>query len=159
MPTMRRMAYYDAMYNVSLRIRGDDLDIAVDMMREKLNAGDFTGASWLLETMAAYRSLYTQRAVLFEVGNPIILLDDEPDDDMLAKYVRDKRELVETNDDVASFFLVTAVDSIMKTNSQSNNTNIEDYLRDATIQAIETRFLKSIGRNIWGNSPKSKTGK
>lgn len=158
-PVARRMAYYQALFDVELRVRGSDIDVFIKLIRNELNVGNFSRIGWLIENLAAYRNLYTSRAILFEVASPIILLPGEPMDDVKASWIEKKRALCTDSEEVASFFFGIAIDSLNRTGETLKDTNIEDYLRSKGTQQTERTFSTLIGQSIWGENLKNSTDK
>lgn len=151
-PYIRVLAYFQAQQSASLGIGEQDLKACFRLIRDALNAGQFSKIGAIIETMEAQANLYASWRNIFQLGNTFILIDDEPIKEMSEKHTKIKSDLCEQNEKIRAFFLSETWRSLTNLKLSSIHTPPSDYLNQAETRTVESLFLKLVNLPIYKNT-------
>lgn len=145
LPTIRRLAMFEALHDAALGITSDDLKKYIEIVEEHINKGQYAKVAQTLSVLKFYVELHTNSKNLFNIAAPILFLEGEKENEYTTEIIEKKRKLYETDKDFKAFFLrmgylyLTSLSNVKKT-----HTRIEDYLSSREVVLVEALFLRSI---------------
>lgn len=146
LPMRRKIAFFQTTHEASLRIAGPDLEAYISLVDDLCDKGDFSKIKFTNGILRQYRDLYSSHRTMFPVGNCLILLEGEPTDQVTPIYTHRKKELFESSEEIRDFFLLHAIESVLKLSKPNDATSILDYLKGTEVKATERIFSNLIQR-------------
>lgn len=146
-PTMRVLAYFQALHETQLGIQRKDLEAFVDIQRQAFNSGDFTKAASYLEHLHAFLDLYAIEDNILKLGSSFILYPGESITKMEEHYTLKKQNAVKTNEAVKAFFLRLSYGQIEKLSSSESNFNPTEYLKQPQVRKAAAIFMQLVRLN------------
>jgi len=144
LPVRRQLNLQVVLNDMELNVTNHQLDAFQEMMHDLLQKGNVPEARRAVDSLKAYRELYTTNELMFRLANCITLMAGEPWNDFHPDYTEKKRKLYENNQNVKAFFLRTSLASLKILIASSTNINVVDYLNSTSTKIIERIFLSLI---------------
>jgi len=144
LPYLRMAGYYMALYDMGRKASTADLMAFVDEMKKALNTGNIADAGFLINALDANLQLYTSFSPIFDMASCLILVDDEPFEEIPMKFHQLKDKLCRENEEVMSFFLSTTLASFQSMNKDLDITQIQTYLSAQEHRITTETFLDAI---------------
>ncbi len=147
LPTERFYAMRLAVDSYRDEISKDDINKCFVGIIAKINEGDLDGAKTIARYALDYTDLEAKHDQIFDLGNSMILLEDEPIQESLTDWTEKKRVLFKGNKKVRFFFINLAWNYMISVAnpSFSDLEELEDYLNQRALRLTERIFLKKIG--------------
>lgn len=143
----RSFQFWQSVREFQLHIRLDDLDIAMNLIKEANNEGDRSKVGYLVETVKAYRQIEKDERTTLNVGQQFIFVDKEPNSALTTEYKNLKKELYNESDEVKYFFLNSTWHLISDLLNLSPDTETEDFSISEEHRQIEQIFSNLIQGN------------
>lgn len=149
LPLKRKIAYSTTSHDASLRVAGPDIDAFCSLVDEYVAGKDLAKIGFAVNLLRQYRDLYATKRTLFPIANCVVVMPGEPVDVVTSIWTRRKKEIFETDDQVADFFLTCAIEFVHRSPSQTDIINWLDYLKkDQTVRSTELIFSNLIRRHF-----------
>ncbi len=141
MPVSRAFMFMNALNQLEIGLRKDDLLSFQQRLEEALTAKQYGQAEFLTKMLKLRLELRTFESGFIDIGAAIIMIDDELHP--TNRHTALKKELCK-NEVVKSFFLSAAIRSLKSTAALSSSTDVEDYLKNQEVKEVEEIFQNSI---------------
>lgn len=151
MPKIRQMAYMNALKDVELGIQRHDLVAFCDQLtgmtqnREKPQAEKDIEMVQLIGYLKYLLEIPATSKPLLHVASVLVLIDDEPEASMEAKWAEMKWRLIENNDRAHGFFLQVGWSLIDIAKDNMGEWSEWDYTKNKRMEKLEALFLERIG--------------
>jgi hypothetical protein len=146
LPYKRQLFFQSALKEAELGITTKDIRAIINLMHDALNNNDIVQASSYLSALRMYMDLYASNEIVFKIGDSVILLEDEPEEDM-SEVITEKKKKLFQNDKVKGFFLSTLQTILLDLGKLSNDFSLEDYLRNQQVLLTEMHLRRLIEGN------------
>ena len=145
-PYIRHGALQVAVHSYYRRIALEDIKTCLELAKNAFNSKNFVQAAALMKRLEDFTDLEITNAVCLQLANAIILLPNEPKDEMKQYFADEKRKLFNENPAVRTFFLFTAIKLLLNTKKGSKTTTGDylEYLNAPIVQQTEKEFLTAI---------------
>jgi hypothetical protein len=144
--TARVMIAFTDKENIGLH--RNDLTKALDLIMEANRKGDRDSIATVINTLKAYMTQEVSDSILFNLAEPLILLEGESIDKIDAKATMRKKELCESSEVIKGFFLKMGFVFLYSLlNSSIGHLEVADYFNNKEQRRIERIFSQLIHKN------------
>lgn len=138
-----------ALKAAELEIAKNDIHQLLALLKEAFNEQRFSDVGALIAHTEAYTQIYDTWKNVFQIGNALILIDNEPLSEIKEEFTQKKAELFEQSELVRSFFLHTSMSLKMSTQGSLAVGSKEDSSKEPQNRPVEEAFSTLIQYPSW----------
>jgi hypothetical protein len=122
-----------------------DIKACIRLAMNAIEAGKPIEAATYLQTLNTYTDLLYSDTLMFNIAEPIILMENEAEEPEGEYWTLKKKDAYQNSESVQGFFLSIAEKTSRDTRRLLSDISIEAYLRQEQVKKIESLFLNLIG--------------
>lgn len=149
LPYFRYLKVMAAINQSALKAQVSDVIAYTELIDDFARNKDHESILKYSQYLRAFVDLEYTNTLLFNIAEPLILLEGENPDDESNEWSRNKKRMFDDYDHFKAFFLRMGFSYLLSFQNQSiGHTRIEDYLKKDAVKKTEEVFLKLIAGNI-----------
>lgn len=145
MPNIRHENVFARTEQVSLGVTPESQQAFVKTMKDAGVKGEIGNMMMLLNYYEQVINQPINLTPMLYLSNPVVVLNDEPIDEMKQSYQDEKMKLQQEDEQIRVFFLKRSLSILHNSQQDLTDTEIWTELMNPTARKIESQFLKLIG--------------